>query len=98
MNERNELISRYIAAKRKLFDTYYAHLNDRQREAVFTADGNLLVLAGAGSGKTTVLVTRIVHLIRYGNAYASPYAPVDLNEARVRELEAASRGDCRYFA
>ncbi len=90
MNERNELISRYLAAKRKLFDIYYGSLNDRQREAVFFADGNLLVLAGAGSGKTTVLVTRIVHLIRYGNAYASPYAPVDLSEERVRALENAA--------
>ena len=89
MNQ-NDLSTRYLAAKRRLFDIYYASLNDRQREAVFTADGTLLVLAGAGSGKTTVLVKRIVHLIKYGNAYHSSYVPHDLTEDRVFNLEAAS--------
>ncbi|MBQ3517268.1 MAG: UvrD-helicase domain-containing protein, partial [Lachnospiraceae bacterium] len=41
-----------------------------QREAVFTVNNPLLILAGAGSGKTTVLVRRITHIIKYGNAYA----------------------------
>ena len=89
MNQ-NDLSLRYLSAKRRLFDTYYVSLNDRQREAVFTADGTLLVLAGAGSGKTTVLVKRIVHLIQYGNAYHSTYVPNDLTENRVFNLEAAS--------
>ncbi len=89
MNQ-NDLSLRYLSAKRRLFDIYYASLNDRQREAVFTADGTLLVLAGAGSGKTTVLVKRIVHLIQYGNAYHSTYVPHDLTENRVFNLEAAS--------
>ena len=86
----NDLSLRYLAAKRRLFDIYYASLNDRQREAVFTADGTLLVFAGAGSGKTTVLVKRIVYLIQYGNAYRSTYVPHDLTEDRVFNLEAAS--------
>ncbi len=89
MNQ-NDLSARYLSAKRRLFDIYYASLNDRQREAVFTADGTLLVLAGAGSGKTTVLVKRIVYLIQYGNAYHSVYVPNDLTEERVFNLEAAA--------
>ena len=42
--------SRYLAAKRALFDKVYSNLNERQREAVFTVNDPLLVLAGAGSG------------------------------------------------
>ena len=60
------LLERYIDVRKKLFDKYYSRLNDKQKEAVYAADGPLLVLAGAGSGKTTVLVQRIAHLIKYG--------------------------------
>ncbi len=55
--------------KQKIFENYYTNLNDRQKEAVLTYSGPLLVLAGAGSGKTTVLVNRISHLIHYGDGY-----------------------------
>ena len=83
------LEERYLAAKRALFDKVYSSLNERQREAVFTVNNPLLVLAGAGSGKTTVLVRRIAFIIRYGNAYHSSYVPYGIDEARVRELERA---------
>lgn len=85
-----QLCDRYLKAKRKLFDTYYSKLNPEQREAIFTADGALLVLAGAGSGKTTVLVNRIVYLVKYGNAYYSKYVPHSLTEERVLQLERAA--------
>ena len=67
----NTLQDRYLAAKRNLFDEYYNSLNERQREAVYTTNGSLLILAGAGSGKTTVLVRRIDFILRFGNAYFS---------------------------
>ena len=72
-------VSRYCSAVRRLFDEkIYAGLNDRQKEAVYCVNGPLLVLAGAGSGKTTVLVNRISHIIRFGDLYnASENTAVD---------------------
>ena len=64
-----QLLDRYHAIKRQLFDRYYHTMNEKQREALYCVNGPLLVLAGAGTGKTTVLVNRIAHIIRYGNAY-----------------------------
>ena len=65
----------YTDKKRALFDKLYAFLNPKQREAVYAVNGPLLVLAGAGSGKTTVLVNRIAHLIHFGNAYEDASVP-----------------------
>ncbi len=80
------LKKRYLSAKRALFDTYYSCLNQPQREAIYTVNGPLLVLAGAGSGKTTVLVNRISHIIRYGNAYLSDDVPEDITEADIEQM------------
>ena len=84
-----DIFERYHRAKRALFDKYYQSLNDMQKKAVYTVNGPLLILAGAGSGKTTVLVKRIAHIIRYGNAYLSERVPGGVNAAYVEELERA---------
>lgn len=85
-----DLNDRYLRAKRALFNIAYGDLNPEQRRAVFAVNGPLLVLAGAGSGKTTVLVRRIAYIIKYGNAYESDYVPFDISEREVASLEAAA--------
>ena len=70
----------YLDIKNRLFNKYYSELNEKQREAVWTVKGPLLVLAGAGSGKTTVLVRRITHILKYGIACESDYIPDSISE------------------
>ncbi len=77
---------KYIQIKRSLFSKLYSNLNGMQQKAVFTVNGPLLVLAGAGSGKTTVLVNRISQIIRYGNAYFDDFVPQNA-EIKTREME-----------
>jgi len=85
--------------KHAALERRYSRMNDMQKMAVFQAKGPLLILAGAGSGKTTVLVNRIAYLLSFGNAYHDTGAPVsdealerlrnageDCDEKTLREL------------
>ncbi len=58
-----------LQIKNEILKREYAFLNDMQKEAVLTVNGPLLVLAGAGSGKTTVLINRISNILNFGNAF-----------------------------
>lgn len=84
-----DLKQRFLTLKKELFEKYYASLNDKQREAVFSVNGPLLILAGAGSGKTTVLVKRVVFIIKYGNAYYDETLPDFVDSQYISEMENA---------
>lgn len=59
-----------IALKQQAFRKYFHSLNEQQQQAVFYVNGPVLVLAGAGSGKTTAIISRIVNMIYFGDGYA----------------------------
>ncbi len=65
----------YTTLRQEVIKKYFSNMNDRQFEAVTNVDGPLLVLAGAGSGKTTVLVNRILNLVKFGAGYDCDTVP-----------------------
>ncbi len=62
---------KFFELRKKIIEKEFARMNDMQKKAIFFIDGPLLILAGAGSGKTTVIVNRIANIVRFGNAYNS---------------------------
>ena len=81
----------YLAARKGVIDRFFNRMNPRQKEALFAMDGPVLILAGAGSGKTTVMVNRIANMIRFGDAHNSNSMPLAVTEQDVSFLEACQR-------
>jgi DNA helicase-2/ATP-dependent DNA helicase PcrA len=81
-----------LQLRKDVMEQDFSRMNDRQKEAVFTTEGPVLVLAGAGSGKTTVLVNRIANIVRYGKAYQSTFIPDSLTEEDIDACKAYLKG------
>ena len=82
---------RFLSARRDYIESRFPHLNPMQRQAVLATEGPLLILAGAGSGKTTVLINRIYNLLKYGSASDSDALPPNASEEMLSEIE--NRGE-----
>ena len=79
--------ARFLKARKNYIASQFSQLNGMQQEAVLTTEGPLLLLAGAGSGKTTVLINRIANLMRFGRGGDSDEIPTSVTEGDVEFLE-----------
>ena len=77
---------KYSALRKSILEEEFSGLNAMQREAVFCTEGPLLLLAGAGSGKTTVLINRVINLLKYGRGYEEEMAPVGATEEDLKRM------------
>ncbi len=87
------MINNAKTLRNKIIEKQFSRMNAMQFEAVTSINGPLLILAGAGSGKTTVLVNRIAYLISYGDAYNNDNFRFPLNDEDIALLNKYYEGN-----
>ena len=88
-----ECSNRFQLYKQKILTQRFARMNDMQRQAVFQVEGPLLILAGAGSGKTTVIINRIANMVAFGHGHDSEFVPPYVTEEHADCLERYLAGE-----
>lgn len=87
-----DLKKEFLARRRQYIESEFADLNPAQQEAVYRICGPELVLAGAGTGKTTVVTRRIAYMVKYGNAYWSDEVNGPVTNSLLEELKGLQEG------
>ena len=83
----------YAGLRRRAIEKYFSRINPMQRQAVFQTRGPVLILAGAGSGKTTVIINRIANMVAFGHGHDSDFVPSYLTEEHADCLERYLAGE-----
>lgn len=84
---------KFLELRKKIIENDFKNMNDKQKQAIFQVNGPVLILAGAGSGKTTVLVNRIANIVKYGNAYESKEVSFEPSHIDIENMERYLAGD-----
>ena len=85
--------SKAVSLRKKYIENQFGFLNPMQQQAVYAVKGPILILAGAGSGKTSVLINRISNMVRFGHSYSSQYFPGDVEDELLHKFENAAEND-----
>lgn len=83
----------FFELRQKIIERDFKNMNDKQRQAIFQVKGPVLILAGAGSGKTTVIVNRIANIVKYGNAYESKQVDFEPSQRDIDNMKRYLDGD-----
>lgn len=78
----------FSSLRNRILDDHFGKMNEMQKKAVLCTEGPMLILAGAGSGKTTVIINRIVNIIRFGSSYHNGVIPENITTEQLNELRA----------